>query len=179
MELPSFRFHPDPVRSGSITASDEVCRCCGQKRGWVYVGPVYSEADVEEVVCPWCIADGSAHEKLDVTFVDTEAVSDDVPADIVDEITQRTPGFNSFQSERWPSCCGEPGAYITPAGITEIRQHYRAMEGELMSHIVHDHGISGGAAKRMLESLHREQSPSAFVFQCRKCERFFGHIDYV
>ena len=143
------------------------------------MGPVYTEADVDEALCPWCIADGTAHTKFDATFIDLEAFADDVPDAIVDEISQRTPGFSTFQSERWPSCCGEPGVFITPAGITEIRQHYRYLEGELMGYIVHELGISGGAARRMLESLNRDQSPTAYVFQCKKCERYLGHVDYV
>lgn len=179
MNLPHFRFHPDPVASGSVIASDKKCRCCGRKRGWLYIGPVYTEKDLHEGLCPWCVADGSAHKKYGATFIDSEAFVADVPTAILDEICQRTPGFATFQQERWPVCCGEPGTFLTPAGITEIRQYYGAMEGDLMGYIVHELRISGGAARRMLESVHRDQSPTAFVFQCKKCERHFGYVDYV
>lgn len=179
MSLPTFRFHPDPVRSGSIVASRKLCRCCGQKRGWIYTGPVYGETDLDEALCPWCIADGSAHAKFGTEFIDTNGIDDDVPPAAVDEIAQRTPGFASFQAERWLSCCGEPAAFVTPAGIADIRTHFRSLEGELMTFIVHELGISGGAARRMFEALHRDQSPTAFVFQCRKCERHLGYVDYV
>jgi uncharacterized protein CbrC (UPF0167 family) len=179
MNLPDFRFHLNPIASGSVVVSEKKCRCCGQARGAIYVGPVYAEQELDESLCPWCIADGSAHEKFDATFVDTEAFQESAPAERVDEITQRTPGFATLQQERWPSCCEEPGAFVTPAGIAEIRPHYRTMEGDLMGYIVHEMGISGGAARRMLDSLNREKSPTAFVFQCRKCERHFGYVDSV
>ena len=179
MSFPSFRFHPDPVASGSVIASDKKCRCCGRARDWIYIGPVYAEKALNEALCPWCISDGSAHGKYGATFVDTEAFTPNATAETVDEITQRTPGFASFQQEIWPECCGEPGVFITPAGIAEIREKYRSMEGELMTHIVHELKISGGAAHRFLESVHRDQSPSAYVFQCRKCERHFGYLDFV
>ncbi|MCP4306259.1 MAG: CbrC family protein [bacterium] len=40
-ELPSFRYHPDPIATGSIRPSDEaVCRRCSRNRGFIYVGPV-------------------------------------------------------------------------------------------------------------------------------------------
>lgn len=179
MSLPPFPFHPDPVRSGSIVASDQKCRCCGQKRGWIYSGPVYAEQDLEDALCPWCIADGKAHTKFDATFVDSEAFAADTPAAMIDEITTRTPGFATFQSERWPSCCGEPGAFVMPAGIADIRREFRAMEGELMSFIVYELGVSGRAAHTLLESLQRDRSPTAFVFQCRKYARPFGYVDTV
>ena len=179
MDLPVFRYHPDPIASGSVVPWDEACPCCGEVRGYAYDGPVYNEGDTPEGLCPWCIADGKAHTKFDATFVDSEAFAADTPAATIDEITQRTPGFATFQSERWPSCCGEPGAFVTPAGIGEIRQHFRAMEGELMSFIVYELGVSGGAANKLLESLQRDRSPTAFVFQCRKCARPFGYVDTV
>jgi len=39
MDLPTFRYHPDPLASGSIAASDAACACCNQHRGFIYTGP--------------------------------------------------------------------------------------------------------------------------------------------
>jgi uncharacterized protein CbrC (UPF0167 family) len=176
-ELPHFTFHPDPIQSGSITPSAAECRCCGEQRGFIYTGPVYSaEEDLDDVLCPWCIADGSAHAEFDATFVDDAALGDDVPESSVLEITERTPGFNSWQSEQWPSCCDDATQFIAPAGITELRQHYRTFEASVLNHIIYDMGISGGAALRKLESLHRDQGPTAYLFQCPRCG---GHKVYV
>src|SRR5262249_31272305 len=86
--LPTFRYHPDPVASGSVSASDETCPCCDQARGFLYTGPIYSEEDVE-AVCPWCIADGSANEEFDATFVDSEAFADGIPDAAIEEICER------------------------------------------------------------------------------------------
>jgi uncharacterized protein len=41
MDLPVFRYHPDPIASGSIVASGAQCACCGARRGFIYTGPVY------------------------------------------------------------------------------------------------------------------------------------------
>ena len=176
MTLPAFRYHPDPIGSGSFVESDQACRCCGERRGYLYAGPVYSEEDLDDTLCPWCIADGSAHEKFDATFVDSEAFAEDAPAAAVDEIVERTPGFNSFQSERWPSCCGDPGAFLGPAGIENLRRQ-SGWEGAALSHIIYGMGISGGAAKRLLESLRRDTGPTAYVFQCLHCLQPLFHID--
>jgi hypothetical protein len=175
--LPLFRHHPDPIRSGSVIGSAVTCRCCGTARGFIYAGPVYAEDELEDALCPWCIADGSAHEKFDATFVDSEAFADDTPEAAVTAITERTPGFSAWQSERWPSCCGEPAAFLTPAGIEDVRQQYPHLEGDLMMFIVHELGISGGAARRTLEALRRDQSPTAFVFKCLHCDGFPVYVD--
>jgi uncharacterized protein CbrC (UPF0167 family) len=175
--LPAFRYHPDPVASRSVVASDAECAVCGRARGFIYAGPVYAEDDLDDAICPWCIADGSAHEEHGATFVDSEAFDDDAPQAAMDEIVERTPGFSTYQSERWPSCCGEPAAFLEPAGITEIRARYRYLEGQLMPYIVHEMGISGGAATRLLESLRRDASPTAFVFACLHCDGYPAWID--
>jgi uncharacterized protein len=177
MELPSFRFHPDPIRSGSVFESDAKCRRCKKSRGYIYTGPVYSEEELDDSICPWCIADGSAHEKFDATFIDTEAFPDGISPEIIDEIACRTPGFSCWQNEQWLTCCGGAMAFLEPAGIQEIRQRYPRLDGNLMSYIVYELKISGGAAKRMLESLNRDSGPTAYVFQCRQCDVQNAFVD--
>lgn len=177
MDLPMFRYHPDPLRSGSIVRSEASCLCCGRARGFIYSGPVYAEADLDDAICPWCIADGSAGRKFDATFVDANGVADGAPDSVVEEITERTPGYCAWQTEAWPVCCGDAAAFIGPVGIAEIRKDYYEREGELMGYIVHEMGISGGAARRLLEALKRDQSPTAYLFRCLKCEAYRFHVD--
>ncbi|MEO7999029.1 MAG: CbrC family protein [Gemmatimonadaceae bacterium] len=175
--LPLFKYHPDPIASGSIEASTNTCSCCDKARGFIYTGPTYSEDALENALCPWCIADGSAHRKFDATFVDSEAFDDGAPEVAMNTISERTPGFNSWQTEKWPSCCDEPAAFITPAGADDIRTKFPRLEGTLMMYIVQQLGISGGAATRMLSSLKRDQSPTAFVFQCLHCDGMPAYVD--
>lgn len=175
--LPVFRYHPNPIDSGSVEASPEKCVCCKQARGYIYTGPVYAEDDLDGRLCPWCIADGSAYAKYDATFVDSEAFADDAPETAITTIVERTPGFNAWQGEQWPSCCDEPAAFLAPVGYDEIRTRYPRLEGPLMMYIVHELEISGGAAKRMLESLKRDHSPTAFVFKCLHCDNMPVYID--
>lgn len=178
MELPAFRYHPDPLRSGSIEASHEACRCCGQARGCIYSGPVYSEVeDLEGVLCPWCIADGRAAQKFDASFVDSEAFAGDLPQAVEEEVCLRTPGYSSWQPEAWPVCCGDAAAFLRPTGIEEIRREQRELEGQLLSHIIYEMGISGGAATRLLNSLARDKGPTAYLFQCLHCETYKFHVD--
>jgi uncharacterized protein CbrC (UPF0167 family) len=74
VELPTFRYHPDPIGTESVELSDAECVRCEQARGAIYVGPVYAEDELDESICPWCIADGSAHEEFDAEFTDAAGV---------------------------------------------------------------------------------------------------------
>jgi uncharacterized protein CbrC (UPF0167 family) len=177
MNLPEFRYHPDSIRSGSVEPLDATCRCCRKARGFIYTGPVYAEKDLSGALCPWCIADGSAHEKFDATFVDSEAFPDDVPESAIEEITERTPGYSAWQGEQWPACCGDAARFLRPTGLAQIRAEQRELEGLLMGHIVHEMGISGGAATRLLASLDRDKGPTAYIFECRTCGTPKFHID--
>ncbi len=177
MELPKFRYHPDPVRSGSLEESDKECVSCGQARGYIYAGPVYTEADVEDAICPWCIADGSASEKFDATFFDDAELPDEIPEEARDEIIHRTPGFATWQNGKWLACCGDAMAFLEPVGSQEIRDRYRKVEGSLMSYIVYEMHVSGGAANRLLQGLQRDAGPTGYVFQCTNCESQNGFID--
>jgi uncharacterized protein len=177
MSLPAFRYHPDPIKTGSIEASDETCICCKKPRGYMYAGPLYTEKDLDNSVCPWCIADGSAHKKVKAEFVDAEAFPDQTPRAAITEITQRTPGYNAWQTEVWPACCNDATAFLGPHGITEIRKEFYEREGEIMTFIVQEMHISGSAAARLLNSLQKDQGPTLFLFQCLHCQAYRFHID--
>jgi uncharacterized protein CbrC (UPF0167 family) len=88
MELPNFKYHPDPIATGSLKPSDAECLCCGQKRGFIYAGPVYSIANLRSCLCPWCIASGAAHEKFEAEFTSSYDIHD-VPAQVVEEVAHR------------------------------------------------------------------------------------------
>ena len=64
MELPKFKYHPNPLATGAIAESNEVCECCEEAPGYIYKASFYSTEEVESI-CPWCIADGSAAEKYE------------------------------------------------------------------------------------------------------------------
>lgn len=177
MELPNFKYHPHPIASGSIVESKNQCKVCNQARGYIYEGPAYCEEDLEAAICPWCIADGSAHRKFDVLFTDPAEFPDDIPEGVADEIAHRTPGFSAWQEPRWMFCCKDGAAFLEPVGAAEISARYPMLEGTLMGFIVHELHISGGAANQMLRSLNRDQGPTAFVFQCLHCDHQPAYID--
>lgn len=175
--LPSFPYHPDPLSSGSIIPSTDSCNICGETRGYLYSGPIYSEGQTDPQICPWCLASGAAATQLDATFFDSEALDASIPETVAREITTRTPGFDTWQSGHWPSCCNDATAFLTATGIHEIRRGNYHWEGLLMSHVVQNLNISGGAAVRLVQSLHLTNGPTAYGFECRHCLKLHFHID--
>lgn len=179
MDLPVFKYHPDPLLSGSIEKSKEECVCCERPRGYIYTGSTYCEEDLERVICPWCISDGSAHAKYDATFVDEAVFPEDIPVVAVKEITQRTPGYSAWQSEQWLCCCLDAMAFLEPVGVAEIRLRYPKLEKDVLAGMIKDLSLSHVAAKQMLESLKRDAGPTAYVFQCLHCHSYQTFVDGV
>src|SRR5580692_9345664 len=72
--LPVFKYHPDPVATGAFKEDrDTPCLGCSRIRGYIYTGPVFTEGSftLDNHLCPWCIADGTAAKKFGATFNDT------------------------------------------------------------------------------------------------------------
>lgn len=176
--LPRFIYHPDPVATGSIEASDGTCRCCERQRGFIYAGPVYAEEELVDELCPWCIADGSAAEMFDAIFVDDASIGagagwGKVSDDVIEEISRRTPGFSGWQQERWWSHCGDGAEFLGPAGVAELRETWPAAIPALRE----ETGCDDAEWGQYFEALDREHGPTAYVFRCRHCGALGGYSD--
>lgn len=176
--LPDFRYHPDPLATGSIIASPNACRRCGQRRGYIYTGPVYADRDLDDALCPWCIADGSAAREFDAEFTDADGVGDHgswdaVPPDVVEEVSRRTPSFTGWQQERWWTHCGDAALFLGRAGRRDVEDRWSGVIPSLMADI----GLEGEAWREYAAVLDAEGSPTAYVFQCRHCGQLGGYSD--
>ncbi len=177
--LPRFKYHPDPLSTGSVEKSDASCVCCDKARGYIYMGPVYAIEEYVECICPWCIADGSAHAKLEATFSDEAGVGgnpgwESVPVSVVDEVTKRTPGFCGWQQEQWWTHCGDAAEFLGRAGRRELE----ALWPEAIEAIRENTGLEDGPEwQRFFGALDRDGSPSAYVFRCSKCGKLGGYQD--
>ena len=177
MDLPQFRYHPDPLKTGSIVASDKACEVCGVARRFIYDGPIYCEADAE-AVCPWCIADGSAHSKLQAEFVDRALVGggdwEIIPAETADEIAFRTPGFSGWQQERWFTHCSDGAEFLGAMGKQELLQAGL----EAVEVIRAESGYDSDEWEYYFDSMDAEHGPAtAYLFRCRHCGKLGGYSD--
>jgi uncharacterized protein CbrC (UPF0167 family) len=178
MALPVFRYHPDPLATGAVQASATVCACCGLARGYVYAGPIYGPMDYDDRLCPWCLADGSAHVRLGVEFFDPVGVGgygawQAVPESVVAEITQRTPSFSGWQQEQWFTHCGDAAAYLGRVGQAELMAHGPAAGAALR----HSDDLEGHDWLTFLEALDKDGSPTGYLFRCLRCGALGGYTD--
>ena len=177
--LPTFTYHPNPIDTRSVVESAVVCECCNQSRGYVYKGPVYAEEELADCICPWCIADGSAHARFDAEFTDRAGIGDygnweRVPDSIVEEVAFRTPGFSGWQQERWWTHCGDAAEFLGPVGVNEAR----LLGEEFLSAIRSDAGLDDDPYwDDYLAALHISNGPTAYAFRCRRCKKMGGYSD--
>jgi uncharacterized protein CbrC (UPF0167 family) len=177
--LPNFAYHPDPILTGSIVESDAVCICCDQSRGYIYTGPTYAAAEIEDELCPWCIFDGSAHAKFDAEFVDRAGIGDygswdKVPSEVLETVAFRTPGFSGWQQERWWTHCGDAAEFIGPVGSAEARE----LGPEFLEEIRKEAGMADDPYwEDYSAALHAKHCPTAYAFRCRHCGKLGGYSD--
>jgi uncharacterized protein CbrC (UPF0167 family) len=175
-DLPRFRYHPDPVATGSVVRDDAQCEVCGQARGYRYDGPIHSQQDVEDL-CPWCIADGTAAERFDAEFTDVMwNVPSDVPADVTEEVQRRTPGFSGWQQERWLHHCGDAAAFLGAVGARELADIPDAIEA-----LREEGGSFQWPAEQIgeyIDSLDKDGQPTAYLFRCHVCGMHLAYSDF-
>jgi uncharacterized protein CbrC (UPF0167 family) len=172
--LPQFPYHPNPVATGSVTASDEACVCCGQERGWVYTGPVHAADAPDSGICPYCIASGTAAERYDASF--TDGIEGDVPRHVMTAILGRTPGFLAWQSPTWLTHCGDGAAFLGPAGARELEAYPDAV-GHLRR-TCSEWQWSADQIDAFLDSLDKDDQPTAYLFRCRVCATHLAYADF-
>jgi uncharacterized protein len=179
VNLPTFKYHPDPLTTGSVKRSDVMCECCGQKRGFIYSGPVYCVEELSDCICPWCIAYGSAHSKFNAEFTDAAGVGgysnpSVVQSAIIDEVAFRTPGFSVWQQEHWLACCGDAAAFLGRAGRAELERQWP----DAVASIQRECGMADGSDwQNYFRALDKDGSPTAYIFQCLHCGKHLGYSD--
>jgi uncharacterized protein CbrC (UPF0167 family) len=173
--LPQFRYHPAPLDTGSIKPSENACECCGRARGHVYDAPVYSTDEVE-VLCPWCIADGTAARRFDAQFTDVDASGIENVADAtIREITERTPGFRGWQQEHWMFHCDDGAAFLGLAGAAELERVPEAVA--MLLHENDQFGWTPDESAAYVAGLHVEGDATAYLFRCLVCGTHLAYSD--
>ena len=54
--LPTFKYHPDPMKTGAFKqGATSKCNCCDKETDIWYQNPFYTEYDSVNCICPECI----------------------------------------------------------------------------------------------------------------------------
>jgi uncharacterized protein CbrC (UPF0167 family) len=175
-EIPAFAYHSDPVATESLEESDASCDACGRARGLVYAGAVYA-VQSELRICPWCIADGTAAAKFGATFSDTAPwVPEGLPQAVVEEIEQRTPGFESWQGAHWLFHCNDGAAFISRVGGKELSTHPDALE--MIRQECADSGWDAEQTEAYLDAMHADGEVTGYLFRCIQCGAHLAYSDF-
>jgi uncharacterized protein CbrC (UPF0167 family) len=178
-KLPKFLYHPNPLETGSIKQSDGTCIVCRKSRGFLYSGPTYAPGVVyDDCICPWCIADGLAYNKLGVTFADASFIGGvfdwpRVSPDIVDEVTNRTPGYSTWQGVYWFTHCNDSGAYLGSVGYKELS----FLGPEAIHAIKLTSGVPEQDWDNYFHALEKNGAPTAYLFRYIHCVMYGGYSD--
>ena len=169
----------DPRSTGFVAESEASCQACGEARGYIYTGHVYGPEDLEEAICPWCIADGSAASRFEATFTDDVGIGgygrwEQVPRAVIEEISTRTPGFTGWQQEQWWTHCGDAAAYVGRAGQAELARDWPGAIPALKR----ETGYDDQRWEKFFPTLDAEGSPCAYIFRCLHCGAFGAYSDY-
>lgn len=188
MPEPVFRYHPDPLATGSAVREDHVCSVCGVRREIRYQGPVYGRQP--DTLCLHCIhsgeasralgivavaGDGGDQDEMPAEFSDAVDVPGDVPLSVVEEVTRRTPGFTGWQQESWLYHCADAAAFVGSVGRAELDPHPEALD--MLRQDCLALGWSPEQVERFLQQLDRTEEPTAYLFRCLHCGRHLASWD--
>jgi hypothetical protein len=176
--LPTFKYHPDPVATGVVEASESPCLGCNRIRGHIYTGPVDSEKfhHLSGSLCPWCIADGTAAARFGAVFNDAGTM-EEVSPEVRWEIESRTPGFIGWQQEQWLACCGDAAAFLGLAGAKELRDQFPEAIRAVKEHLEEDYELEGADLEEFFHALKKDDQPTAYVFRCLHCRKYLAYVD--
>ena len=174
MKLPKFKYHPNPIVTGAFEESDEACECCGKATGYKYSSILYSEEEVE-ILCPWCIADGSAAKKFDGSFADDyPLVRAGISESIIAEVCTRTPCFVCWQQEQWQSHCNDACEFHGDAEIEDLK----GLVGSKLDAFLAKEMIDAEFWESVLDNYQKGGSPGIYKFKCRHCSEVIYTMDF-
>lgn len=168
--LPQFRYHPDPLGTGTFMEGEaQVCPCCGEKSTIYSSTRPYCIENVKHL-CPACIASGKAAEKYDASFAQDAEWDGEPDKAKDDELFHRTPGYISWQGEHWLSCCGDYCAYLGTVGMRELTAMGIADE------VLSEYEARGEFAD-VEQYLTKDGSLCGYLFRCLQCGKHHLFVD--
>ena len=175
MELPIFKYHPDPIKTGAIEVTSATCECCDIAQGYRATSTIYAEEEIQ-TICPWCIANGSAAEKFDGEFTDSHPLlKAGLDTAIVKEVCERTPCFNSWQQEVWLSHCNDACEFHGDADKLDLLE----ITGTILEAFLDKQQIDQDIWQKIVTSYEKGGNPSVYKFKCRICGMKTYGMDFV
>ncbi|WP_010304138.1 CbrC family protein [Candidatus Odyssella thessalonicensis] len=176
--LPHFKYHPDPLKTGNAIQKPFQCICCYLLKEYAYVGPVYSIKDIpEESICLDCIANGTAAEKFDATFVDLpENENVCLTDEEKDNFLKRTPGYISWQGQVWLAHCGNICEFHGDFEQKELLEKFEELKNYAKEYLRCSDDILNEIIKYYDPSSNN--NPAFYKFICQECRTTLLYSDF-
>ena len=91
-----------------------------------------------------------------------------VPDEVIEEVTLRTPGYNSWQQEEWLSCCNDACEFHGDALQAELQ----ALKGDALARVLTDWKWKERDWPRFVQFVQNYRpggNPAVYKFRCRHC----------
>lgn len=176
-ELPFFKYHPNPLKTGVFETDETViCDCCGKETDVYYSGPFYSVEDVE-YLCPECIATGEASKKFKGIFQDDCSCGEVNSEEKIDELIHKTPGYRGWQQEYWVAHCDDFCAFLGYVGAKELK------EMGVLEEVIENGNPQWECAWdeqdiELIKTMVSGESMQGYLFKCLHCGKHFLCIDF-
>lgn len=140
----------------------------------MYTSNLYCPDEVE-AICPWCIADGSAAKIFDGMFCDDYPLREaGLAEEIIDEVSHRTPGFNSWQQEVWLSCCNDACEFHGDLPKKEMKE----MTFDQFREAFQDSRVSESQFEEFKKHYEPVRNPAIYKWVCRHCGKILNYADF-
>jgi uncharacterized protein CbrC (UPF0167 family) len=96
-----------------------------------------------------------------------------VSKEIIEEVSFRTPGFSSWQSEYWFTHFNDAAGFQGAVGYKELM----ALGREAVDAIRTTSGVPDEDWESYFHALDKEGSPTAYLFHCLHCGKYGGYSD--
>ena len=180
MELPAFKYSPNAYNINVFKKEKGTCSICHEERDIRYTGSFYS-LETPAYICPWCIQNGAAGTQYDGEFNDyagidgvsanpAETRENGLTREMLVEVSQKTPGYISWQQEVWLSHCNEPCAFIGYADSQTIAPLLDELKDDIENNI-------GFEPEYIRNNLTTNGSLVGYLFQCLHCGKHRLHAD--
>lgn len=166
--LPKFKYHPNVYSNDIVSHEHGICECCGKSTD-VFISQMYAREDIT-CICPYCVANGSAAKKFDGDFIDWFEAGVTDPAK-KDELLHRTPGYSSWQGERWMTHCEDFCAYIGEVDATDLQKI------DNLEDIINETEDAIGVTIDINEFI-KGGSPTCHMFRCLHCGKIRLDVEF-
>lgn len=104
-----------------------------------------------------------------------EGFPSDVPPAVLEEVSQRTPGFIGWQQERWLYHCSDAAAYLGRVGWDEVKDRPDALASPRTE--LTDLGLTAMEADEQIRWLSHEGDLTGYLFRCLHCGAYLAYSD--